>query len=334
MEYRALGKTGLRVSEIGFGTWQLADDPGCWVGADLKESMDCLYKFVEARGNFIDTAWVYGWSKEEPYRHASEELIGRFLAESGKRDKLILATKVPPKNHRWPASRTVPISELFPNEHIERCVDDSLGSLGVDSIDLVQFHVWDDSFAKEEGWKETVQKLSDEGKVKNWGISVNDYEPENCLETLDTGLIATVQFIFNIFHQRPIERLLPYARKHRIGMIARVPLDEGGLSGKFTKNTRFRGGDFRKTYFEGERLAELVERTEKMKGLLGTEALTLPELALRFVLSFGEVSTTIPGMRKLEHVKSNVSVADGRRLSTEMLHKLEKHAWERNFYSF
>lgn len=334
MKYRFLGKTGLKVSEIGCGTWQLANDPNCWVGANFKESQESLHRFVELGGNFIDTAWVYGYDGKEPNRHPSEELIGKFLKESGRRQDVILATKIPPKNFQWPARPGIPISHIFPNEHIEQCVDDSLNSLGVDQLDLVQFHVWQDDFAKEEGWRKTIQKISDEGKVKYWGISINDYQPSNCLKTLDTGLISTIQFIFNIFHQKPVGELFPYAKKHNIGLIARVPLDEGGLSGKITEKTVFAEGDFRKKYFAGERLKELVKRTDALKLLLGREAKSLPELALRFNLSFEELSTTIPGMRKPAYVQQNTAVSDGRTLSPTLLKELRKHAWERNFYSF
>ena len=212
MNYRVLGKTGLRVSEIGYGTWQLANDPGFWAGASQDESLKSLNKFVELGGNFIDTAWAYGYSEKFPDKHPSEELIGKFLKESGKKDQIIVATKIPPKNWKWPAWKDAPISEVFPNDHIEKCVGDSLRSLGLETLDLVQFHVWQDDFVKEDGWKDTIQKLSKTGKVKHWGISINDYQPSNCLKTLDTGLISTVQFIFNIFHQKPAEKLLPYAK--------------------------------------------------------------------------------------------------------------------------
>lgn len=239
MKYRALGKTGLRVSEVGCGTWQLANDLNAWVGSDLDESLRSLEKFVELGGNFIDTAWIYGFDDAKPDKHPSEELIGKFLKQSGKRNQLILATKIPPKNMHWPALKGVLISEVFPNDWIEKCIDDSLRSLDTDVIDLIQFHVWQDTFADEDGWKETIQKIIKSGKVKHWGISINDYQPSNCLKTLDTGLISTIQFIFNIFHQKPTEKLLPYAKKHNIGLIARVPLDEGGLSGRLTTDTVF-----------------------------------------------------------------------------------------------
>lgn len=331
MNYRTLGKTGLKISDIGFGTWQLANDPNMWVGSDLDESLQCLHKFVDAGGNFLDTAWIYGYDDKFPQRHPSEELIGKFLKESGNKDKIVVATKVPGKNMKWPAWQGIPVSEVFPSDWINSCVEDSLRSLGVDSLDLVQFHVWQDEFADHDEWKQTIQKLTQAGKVKHWGISINDYQPSNCLKTLDTGLISTIQFIFNIFHQKPTEKLLPYAKEHNIGLIVRVPLDEGGLTGKFTQDTVFAQGDFRREYFSSDRLQELVRRTDKLKELLGNEASTLTELDLKYILSFPEISVVIPGMRRLYQVDSNVAVS-GQTLSTDLMAKLKDHSWERNFY--
>lgn len=334
MKYRTLGKTGLKVSEIGMGTWQLAGKPWGWDAPDEDESMRALYKFVELGGNFIDTAWVYGRVDEpgdEEGEHCSEELIGEFLKESRNKDKVIIATKIPGKNRKWPARKGVPISEVFPDRYIEEMVDSSLQSLGVDTIDIMQFHVWQDDFAKDDGWKNTIQKITKSGKVKYWGLSINDYQPSNCLKTLDTGLISTVQLIFNIFHQKPTERLFPYAKAHNIGLIARVPLDEGGLTGKYTTETTF-NDPLHKVYFSPDRLRELVEHTSKLEKLLGSEAKTLPELALRYILSWDEISTTIPGMRKVKNVEANVAVSDGGKLSSSLAEELKKHAWERNFY--
>ena len=332
MKYRILGKTGLKVSEVGMGTWQLANDPNMWVGSDPAESLKSLYKFVELGGNFIDTAWIYGYDDKNPDHHPSEELVGKFLKESGKRDDLVIATKVPPKNMKWPAWRGIPVSEVFPNDWIEKCVDDSLRSLGVDSIDLMQFHVWQDDFTDDDGWKETIQKITRSGKVKNWGISINDYQPSNCFKAIDTGLISTIQFIFNIFHQKPTEKLLPYAKKNNVGLIARVPLDEGGLSGKINLDTKFEDGDLRKEYFGEERLKELVVRTDELNRLFNGEVQALPELALRYILSFDEISTVIPGIRKVANAEANASYSDGRKLSEELMEKLKSHSWERNFY--
>jgi aryl-alcohol dehydrogenase-like predicted oxidoreductase len=332
MNYRVLGKTGLKVSEIGYGTWQLANDPNNWVGANLEESIKSLNRYVELGGNFIDTAWIYGFSDEKPDKHPSEELIGKFIKESGKRDTLVIATKVPPKNMKWPAWKNIPISKVFPNDHIEKCVDDSLRSLGVDVIDLVQFHVWQDDFVNDDGWKKTIQKIMRSGKVRFWGISVNDYQPTNCLKTLDTGLISTIQCIFNLFHQKPSEALFSYAKEHNVGIIARVPLDEGGLTGTFTEETVFEKGDFRTNYFTKDRLHELIQRTNALKKLLDSEAKTLVELDLKYILSFNEISTVIPGMRRIKNVEANTAISDGKKLSASLMKKLKQYAWERNFY--
>lgn len=332
MVYRTLGKTGLKVSELGMGTWQLAGDPGMWVGTDVEESYRALYKYVEMGGNFLDTAWVYGYKDEEPNRHPSEEMIGKFLKETGKRNELVVATKIPPKNWSWPAQPGIEIDEVFPDDWIEKCVDDSLRSLGVESIDLMQFHVWQDDFANRDEWKMMVEKIKKSGKVKFFGISVNDYEPDNCIKTLDTKLIDTIQFIFNIFHQKPTEALLPYAKANNIGLIARVPLDEGGLSGKLFSTDQFAEGDFRKRYFGGDRMKELVKRNEKLIDLC-VDTKCLPELSLRYILSFDEVSSVIPGMRKTAHVEANMRAVEKGKLDPRLMEKLKEHAWERNFYN-
>lgn len=333
MKYRILGKTNLKVSEIGLGTWQLANDPNCWVGGDICESTRALSRFLELGGNFIDTAWIYGYDEASPNSHPSEELIGQFLKETGKRKDVIIASKIPAKVMSWPLMQGTPIEQAFPNDWIEKCVNDSLKSIKTDYIDLMQFHVWNDDYATIQSWKDTIQKITKEGKVRFWGISVNDYQPSNCIKTLDTGLISTIQFIFNIFHQKPTEKLLSYAKANNIGLIARVPLDEGGLTGKITTSTVFAEGDFRNDYFGNLRKAELETKVGELKKLLGSEAQSLTELALRYILSFEEISATIPGMRKVEYVETNTAVSDGIKLSPALMEKLKKYAWERNFYS-
>ena len=334
MKYRILGKTGLKVSEVGMGTWQLAGEPWGWTAPDESESLRALHRFVELGGNFIDTAYVYGRADEanEPDgKHTSEELIGKFLKETGGREKIIVATKIPGENRKWPAWKGVPISEVFPDGYIEEMVDASLKALNLETIDLMQFHVWQDDFAKEDGWKNITSRITKKGKVRFWGLSINDYQPSNCLKTLDTGLISSVQLIFNIFHQKPVERLFPYAKQNNIGIIARVPIDEGGLTGKLTLDTKFTD-DLHSVYFNQEHLNMLVPRIDELKKLLGVEAKTVPELALRFILSHDEVSTVIPGTRKVKNVEANVSVSDGNKLTPKLLAELKKQVWERNFY--
>lgn len=335
MKYKKLGRTNLEVSNVGIGTWQLVGDENMWTASDLKESLKTLYKYTELGGNFIDTAWVYGYRGENQELPTSEEMIGKFLKESGKREDLVLATKIAPRNWKWPAYKDIPFEEVFPKDHVEKLLNDSLTRLGVETIDLMQFHVWQDDWAEIDEWKEYTTKFVEEGKVRYWGLSINDYQPSNCLNTLDTGLVHTVQLIFNIFHQKPVQKLFSYAKENDIGLIARVPLDEGGLSGNITLYREFDKEDFRNQYFGGTRKNELVNRVEELKKLVHKydEVDSLVEMAIRYILSFEEISTVIPGMRKVEYVESNTSFSDLGGLSNELLEELKKHVWERNFYT-
>lgn len=333
MKYRRLGKTNLMVSEIGMGTWQITDDPEWGEGPQEEESYKVLTHYIELGGNLIDTALVYGFHEDRPERHLSEELIGRFIKKTKWRDKVILTTKIPPFDLRWPAPSGATMKNTFPNDHILKCVDKSLKNLQTDSIDIMLFHVWRDEFNLEDKWKYLCQKLTKTGKVKYWGLSPNYYEPSGCRKTLELSeVISVVQCIFHIFHQRPITELFPTASKYNIGLMVCAPLDEGGLTGTIDLETKFAKGDFRAKYFAGDRLKELVNRISKLKELMKEEANTLPELALRFILSFNEISTVIPGMRKLKNIDANTSISDGRKLSPRLLNKLKNHIWERNFY--
>lgn len=321
MRYRVLGKTGLKISEVGFGAWGIGDF-GFWGKSDEAESLKTLRTAFDSGVNFYDTARIYG----DNLNGRSERIISKLVKAVG-RENIVLASKVPPKNGHWPALADVSIDKVFPKDWIYKNVEDSLKALEVDCLDLMQFHVWQDSFVEDDGWKKVTQDLTRQGKVKHWGLSLNDYQPENCRKTAETGLISTVQLIFNIFHQKPV-KMFPFYKKHNLGVIARVPLDEGGLSGSAV----FNSSDFRSDYFRGDRLGELSKRVEELKKLLGTEAKTLPELALRYILSFNEVSTTIPGMRRGKHAQSNAQVSDGRSLSAQLLRELSNCDWERDFY--
>ena len=326
MKYRILGKTGFKLSEIGFGCWQIGG--GMWGKMDDNESLRALHRAYDLGVNFYDTAWVYG---DASRNGKSEKLVGQFAAEVG-RDKVYIASKVPPKNFNWPARPDVPVSQVFPKDWIIGKVNDSLSRLGTDHLDLMQFHVWQDNFAGDAEWQDTIKEITKEGKVKFWGLSLNDYQPENCRRTIETGLISSVQLIFNIFHQMPTS-MFPFYKEHNVGVIARVPLDEGGLTGNIKEDTVFPPGDFRVCYFTADRKKELVKRVEELEALLGTEAHDLSELALRYILSFDEVSTVIPGMRSEKHAIINSHISDGRRLSPQLLEELKKYTWERNFYS-
>jgi len=322
MHYRTLGRTRLRVSEIGLGAWGMGG--GYWRGADDAESLRSLHRAADVGVNFFDTALVYN-------NGHSERLIRRFREERG--GEIIIATKIPPKNNQWPAPAGTRLAEAFPHDHILECTEKSLANLGVECIDLQQFHVWTDDWADLAEWYDAVRELQEQGKVRFIGISVNDHDPGSVLRTAASGKIDVFQVIYNIFDQSPERELFPYCLDKEIGVIARVPFDEGGLTGSITRETVFPRGDFRASYFRGDRPEQVAEHTDRLKPLLGKEAATLPELALRFCLDHAAVSTVIPGMRTVRHVEANCAVSDGRRLSHLLRSELKAHAWERNFYS-
>jgi len=316
MEYRRFGKTGWSVSEIGYGMWGLAG----WKGSDRKEVDDSLRLAVDRGCNFFDTAWAYADG-------LSEQILGKLLKdESGK--KLYVASKIPPKNRKWPSQPSFGIEEVFPADYIEEYVNKSLCNLGIESIDLMQFHVWEDSWADKDEWKKAIEKLSQQGKVKHWGISVNRWEPDNSLRSLQTGLFSSVQVIYNIFDQNPEDNLFPLCKQRDIGIIARVPFDEGTLTGTFTYDTKFPENDWRNTYFVPENLRSSVDHANALKPLIPA-GMDMPELALRFILANPDVGTVIPGMRKQKHVESNLSASDGKKLPADLLNSLKQHRWDR-----
>ncbi len=319
MKYRTLGKTGYQVSEIGYGAWGIGKN--MWVGADDRESLRALHAAVDGGLNFIDTALVYG-------NGHSERIVGQFVKE--RKERIYVATKVPPKNLRWPAHGQ--LVETFPADHIVRSTNESLRNLGTDTIDLLQLHVWDPSWISHEEWHEALCRLREEGKIRHFGVSVNDHLPESAVELVRSGKIDTVQVIYNIFDQKPERELFPACREMNVGVIVRVPFDEGALTGKITPETTFPKKDWRNRYFEGDRKRQVQERCKKLEALLGEEAATLPELALRFCLHPEAVGSVIPGMRSLQHVASNLAASDGKKLSTALIQSLRSHAWEKNFY--
>ena len=316
MQYRRFGRSDWKISEIGYGMWGLAG----WTGSDIKEIEDSLDLAVASGCNFFDTAWGYAEGK-------SEMILGELIRRNPDK-KLYAATKIPPKNRQWPSKPTFLLKDVFPADYIVEYTEKSLKNLGLETIDLLQFHVWEDAWAQEDEWKEAVQKLTKEGKVERWGISINRWEPDNALKTLETGLIDAVQVIYNIFDQAPEDNLFPLCQKLDIAVIARVPFDEGTLTGTFTKETTFPADDWRSTYFVPENLNSSVDHAEALRKDL-PEGMTMPELALRFILNNPDVHTTIPGMRKLPHVKSNLSASDGVKLSESVAEKLKQHRWDR-----
>jgi aryl-alcohol dehydrogenase-like predicted oxidoreductase len=322
MQYRQLGRTGLQVSDIGYGAWGIGGAGGGWVGAQDDESLRALERFIELGGTFIDTARGYG---------RSEELVGRVLRRH-EGEGLVVATKVPPKNGEWPARRGVDVHETFPGEHIRASVETSLRASGLDAFDVLQFHVWSDDWVGHGDWLETIQALKDEGKVRHFGVSINDYEPENALQLIRSGAVETVQVIFNVFHQQPEEQLLPACQEHGVGVIVRVALDEGGLTGRVTADSTFEEGDFRARFFGGDRPAQVEQHVRALTEDLGIGVDALPDLALRYVLAHPAVSTVIAGMRTVRNVERNAATSDRGPVPEEQLAALRHARWERNWY--
>jgi len=316
MQYRKFGKTGWQVSEIGYGMWGLAG----WTGSDSSEVDRALHQAVESGCNFFDTAWAYGDGR-------SEQILGKLIKDYPNQ-KLYAATKIPPKNRKWPSKPGYALDEVFPASYIVEYTEKSLKNLGVDCIDLLQFHVWEDSWANKDEWKSAIKKLTDEGKVSHWGISVNRWEPNNSLQSLKTNLFSSVQVIYNIFDQNPEDDLFPLCRKLDIGVIARVPFDEGTLTGTLTYDTVFPKEDWRSTYFVPENLKLSVDHANALKPVI-PKGMTMAEMALRFILANPDVGTIIPGMRKIRNVEANIGSSDGKGLSKELLSELKKHRWDR-----
>lgn len=321
MRYRELGRTGYRVSEIGYGAWGIGG--AMWLGGDDRQALQALQLALEEGLNFIDTALAYG-------NGHSEQLVGEVVRETS--HKIYVATKVPPKNQLWPARPGVPISDVFPYDHIMQSTERSLKNLGAETIDLQQLHVWNPEWIVNDEWKRAFEDLKRTGKVQHVGISINDHQPDSALEIVKTGLIDTVQVIYNIFDQTAEKNLFPLTMERRVGVIARVPLDEGGLTGKINEHTEFQPNDFRDRYFKGDRKREVAEHIAAIQQEIGIQNGAMPEVALRFCLSHPAVSSVIPGMRTRANVEFNCSIPGKGPLPEKLLSILRKHAWERNFY--
>lgn len=317
MKYRKFGRTNLNVSEIGYGMWGLAD----WKGSDPSEVEKALDHAVELGCNFFDTAWAYGNGR-------SEQILAKLLKRHGGQE-LICASKIPARNFKWPARPEYKLKDCYPASHIIEYTEKSLKNLQTECIDLQQFHVWTDEWADQDEWKEAIEKLKKEGKIRFMGISINRWEPDNALRTLQTNMIDAVQVIYNIFDQAPEDNLFPLCRKMDLGVIARVPFDEGTLTGTMTKDTKFEPGDWRSTYFVPENLNASVEHADALKPLVPA-GMSMPELALRFILCNDDVHTIIPGMRSIRHVESNIGTSDGKALEESLRQKLKAHRWDRN----
>jgi len=316
MKYRKLGRTNWMVSEIGYGMWGMAG----WTGSDDEESFNSLQMAVDMGCNFFDTAWGYGEGK-------SESILGQLI-RANKDLKLYTATKIPPKNFKWPARPEYTLEDCYPPGHIEEYVEKSLRNAGLDSYDIMQFHTWEDDWLKDDRGIKKMIDLKEQGLFHAIGISLNRWEPWNGVKAVRSGLIDTVQVIYNIFDQNPKDELFPACREMNVGVIARVPFDEGSLTGTLTKDSKWPEGDWRNTYFVPENLISSVEHADALKPLV-PEGMTMPEMALRFILGEPTVSTIIPGMRKPHHASMNMAASDAGPLDPDLMKELEKHRWDR-----
>lgn len=322
MNYRKLGKTGLEVSEVGYGAWGISGKQ--WIGARDDESLRALNRAIDLGLNFIDTALAYGEGH-------SERLVGQVVRERD--EEIFVASKVPPKNGIWPAPSGLNPEDVFPGDYVRACTEQSLKNLGLEAIDVQQFHVWQDEWVGEGSWLEAVEELKREGKIRFFGVSINDHQPENAIKLIQTGVVDTVQVIYNVFDQSPEDELLPVCEEHGIGVIVRVPFDEGALTGAITPETTFDEDDFRSGYFRGDRKQQVQDRVRAIVGDLGIVEDEIAEVALRYILSNPAVSTVIPGMRSMRNVERNMAVGDGDGLPEEQVQKLKAHRWDRNFYA-
>ena len=316
MKYRTFGRTGWKVSEIGHGMWGM----GSWSGSKDEDSFAALQRAVDLGCNFFDTAFAYGDGR-------SEDLLGQ-LVRANPTKKLYTATKIPPKNFEWPARAEFTLEDCYPPEHIDEFVHRSLQNASLESFDLLQLHTWNDKWTDNTSWSNKFEDLKRQGLIKACGISINRWEPWNGVKAVRSGKIDAVQVIYNIFDQNPEDELFPACREMGVAVIARVPFDEGTLTGTLTKETTFPKNDWRSIYFAPENLIPSVERADALKPLVPGGS-TMAEMALRFILSEWTVSTIIPGMRKVNHVESNIAASDTGRLPDDLLAELHKHRWVR-----
>ncbi len=316
MKYRRFGRTGWRVSEIGYGMWGM----GSWSGSNDDESLRSLQRAVDLGCNFFDTAWGYGAGR-------SEALLGE-LVRANRAQKLYTATKIPPKNMKWPGRREFSLDDCFPPDHIEEFVHKSLENARLESFDLIQFHTWEDHWVDDERWAVKMGDLRRQKLIHAVGISINRWEPWNGVRAVKSGLIDAVQVIYNIFDQNPEDELFPACREKDVAVIARVPFDEGTLTGTLTKESTWPEGDWRNIYFVPENLNASVERADALKPFVPRD-MTMPEMALRFILQEQSVSTIIPGMRKLAHVETNIATSDAGPLPGDLYAQLRQHRWDR-----
>jgi aryl-alcohol dehydrogenase-like predicted oxidoreductase len=311
MNFRKFGRLGWQVSEVGCGMWGMGD----WKDSDDSASLDAMQRAVDLGCNFFDTAWSYGAGR-------SEALLGRLVrANPGRR--IYTATKIPPKNQSGTS-----LDDCYPPAHVEKYVGKSLANAGLESFDLVQFHTWDDAWTNDERWVRAMEDLRGRGLVRGVGASLKRWQPWNGVAAVKSGHLDAVQVIYNVFDQNPEDALLPACAEHRVAVIARVPLDEGTLTGTLTLESRWPEGDWRGTYFTPDHLRESVRRADALKPLVPAGT-TMAQMALRFVMAQSAICTAIPGMRTARHAEDNIAASDQGPLPDALVRQLRAHRWDR-----
>lgn len=320
MNYRSLGKTGIEVSEISFGAWAIG---GGWGNQDDDESLAALHKAIDMGVRFIDTAAGYGDGR-------SERIIGKVLKERS--ENIAVATKTPPAEGPWPPAPYCQWEDRYSEKYLRENIEERLRCLGTETIDILQLHTWTRAWNRDPKPFEILQKLKQEGKIKNVGISTPEQDQNSVIDLMKDGLVDTVQVIYNIFEQEPAAELLPVAQECGVGVIVRVAFDEGALTGKFAPNHTFAKDDFRSDYFAGDRMERSVKRVDAIKADIADSGLTMPQFALKYVLAHPAVSCVIPGMRSVRQAELNCTVSDLPDISEVLQLKMQDHRWNRGVW--
>lgn len=323
MRQKKFGKTGLEVSEIGYGAWPLGG--GAWGTQSDEESVKALHRALDMGVNFIDTAAGYGEGR-------SERVVGRVLRERGDTGRVIVTTKSPPAAGPWPPSPYCRWQDRYSETYLRQNVEERLRNLGTDTLDILLLHTWTRAWNRDPQPVETLRKLKKEGKIRFVGVSTPEHDQNSLVHLIREGLLDAVEVIYNIFDQEPAAELLPLSAEKGVGVIARMPFDESALTGKLTPTTKFEEGDFRNKYFMGDRLARTVREVEKVQATIEGSGYTLPQAALKFALAHPAVSLTIPGMRNVRQVEQNLAVTELPDMPESLQRKLRAHNWLRAFW--
>lgn len=325
MKHRAFGKHHFDCSEIGFGGWAIGGSWGAQADAD---SIAALHRALDLGVNFIDTAAGYGDGR-------SERLIGQVLREraaAGKKERVFVATKTPPSDGTWPPSPYDRAEERYSEAYLRENVAARAANLGVEKIDLLQLHTWTRAWNRNPLPFKILRALQAEGKIGLIGVSTPEQDQNSVIDLMRGGWVDSVQVIYNLFEQEPAAELLDVAKECGVGVIVRVVFDEGVLTGKFTKDTKFAPDDFRARYFAGDRLERAIAHAEEVRRDIEGSGYTMAQAAIKFVLAHPAVSTVIPGIRNVAQAEMNCAVSDLPPMRADLLMTLRRHNWRRGVW--